>query len=41
MRNRKNFIIALTLCLAMVMSSVAGVYATSASEKRKQANEAG
>ncbi len=41
MRNRKDFIIALTLCLAMVMSSVAGVYATSASEKRKQANEAG
>ncbi len=41
MRKRKNFVIALGLCLAMLISSFAGVYATSASEKRKEANEAG
>ena len=40
MRNRKNLIIALALCLAMVASSIAGVYGTSASDKRAAANEA-
>lgn len=41
MRNRKNLFIALTLAFAMIASSFAGAYGTTASEKRNAANEAG